>query len=98
MFDILLRDFLKIKKARMVDVEEDTQKYMAYYEDDESIHLYLPTKTLIYHTVFKKEEVFYSEDGIELSVEDFKLTILQGALELVSMPKSQSEVRINIEQ
>jgi len=96
-FDISLRDFLKLKKVFSTTVNENKSSIMAYYEDfeDEAIHLYLPDQNVVYHTVFKKGQILFDEDGTEMSEESFRLSVLAGALELLSKPK---ELRISIEQ
>ena len=95
MFDITLRDFLKLKKSGFVDVDSDRQGPIMFYEEEELVHLYLSEKSTIYHTVFKKGGTFFDMDGTELTEDSFRLSVLAGSIELMRMPR---EVRINITQ
>lgn len=95
MFDISLRDLLRMRRAGRIDIDERRQGPMSYFEDEEFIHLYLPEQYVIYHTVFKKGGTFFDEEGTELAEESFRLAVLAGAIELMAMPK---ELRIKIEQ
>ena len=95
MFDISLRDILRLKHAGTIDVDSSRQGPFMFFEDDEAIHLYLTERFVVYHTVFKKGGTFFDVDGTELSEESFRLSVLSGAIELMGLPK---EVRITIEQ
>ena len=55
MFDISLRDILRLKHAGTIDIDSSRQGPFMFFEDNEAIHLYLTERFVVYHTVFKKE-------------------------------------------
>lgn len=89
MFTIPLNALIRINEKKHVNSEEESYPLL-WFEDGEGIHLYLPTGYAIYHAIFKEGDIALIGEDQRLLKDDFKMSYLRGAIQLLEKPKHKS--------
>ena len=93
-FDITIGDFFRILESLKTSLTDETPNAhpLFFFEGEKAIDLFQPVGSVVYHTLYIKGEPFI-QGGVELAPENFKLSVLAGAIELIRPPRDV-EIRI----
>jgi hypothetical protein len=95
---ISLRDFMKRWKSIQRTQTDQVLEPLCYYEEGDTIHVYMKTPSAGYHTIYKEGEPIIAEDGRSLDAVNFKLELLSGAIRLLKKPREwKDKYSISIE-